>query len=83
MPKPATRSPRVEHGARVEHKRGRMKQMLLRILARLSAARSPTALQEISHPIGMKLVLLPAGEFLMGSPNEDRADWKWFDDKRG
>ncbi len=45
--------------------------MLLRILSRLSAHRSPTALQEISHPIGMKLVLLPAGEFLMGSPNDD------------
>ncbi len=71
MPKPATRSPRSDHGARIEQERGRMKQMLLRILSRLSATRSPTALQEISHPIGMKLVLLPAGEFLMGSPVDD------------
>jgi eukaryotic-like serine/threonine-protein kinase len=71
MPEPATRSPQSEIGVHVEHKRGRMKLMLLEILSRFSAARFPSALQEISSPIGMRLVLLPAGEFLMGSPNDD------------
>lgn len=45
--------------------------MLLRLLSRFSATRAPNVLQEINSPIGLKLVLLPAGEFLMGSPQDD------------
>ncbi len=71
MPEPATGSRPDETGARVAIERGRMMQMLLRVLSRFSANRPPDALQEISNAIGMKLVLLPAGEFLMGSPHDD------------
>jgi formylglycine-generating enzyme required for sulfatase activity len=48
--------------------------LLLGLVAVLSAwvFRDKTLPKEITNTIGMKLVLIPAGEFLMGSPDSDK-----------
>ncbi len=46
-----------------------------RLLAKLRHSRSKQVV--ITNSIGMKLVLIPAGEFLMGSPDSDKTAARW------